>query len=269
MPDDALLFRKLNAFLEPRPEEVALIRALTERRCELAPGAMLVREGEANDCAYALLSGWAIRFRTLDDGRRQILNVVLPGDMLALDAHVIDPAPASAAAITACHAAVFPPADILRMLAEQPRLAGALLWATAREEAFLGERLVSLGRRAAIDRVGHFFVELYHRLRLIGLAEETSFRVPLNLDHISDALGLSVVHASRTFGRLRNLNLLVRRGAAITLPDRAQLEARVEFPGLYLPRRLGAGERYLRAAFAANPSPGPALPALRAGDRGL
>ncbi|MCW5770845.1 MAG: Crp/Fnr family transcriptional regulator [Rhodospirillaceae bacterium] len=248
------MFRKLDLFIDMDAQERALLRSLLEQSREVPTGTALVKEGEGNEWSYVLITGWAHRHRTLTDGRRQLLNVVLPGDIAALDAHVISPAPASVTTLTACRVAVFAPSQTLQLIAHGPRLAASLLWMTAREEAFLGERLVSLGRRPAIDRVAHLFVELYHRLRLVGLAGNDEFVAPLTLEHVADALGLSVVHASRTFSRLRDMNLLVRRNAQIRILDLPALEARVEFPGLYLRRGLSPGERYLRGPF------GPASP---------
>jgi len=36
-----------------------------------------------------LLSGWAIRFKSLSDGRRQVLGIILPGDLIGVEAHVL------------------------------------------------------------------------------------------------------------------------------------------------------------------------------------
>jgi CRP-like cAMP-binding protein len=250
MTASAHFLRKLEAFLEPTDEEAAFLARVLEKQQEAAARKTLVAEGEGHAASYVLLDGWSMRHKTLSDGRRQILGVVLPGDLIGLEAHLLDRASASVTTLTRCTVAEFKPAATVRMLAEHPRLASMLLWATAREEAFLGERLVSLGRRPAIDRVAHLFVELYHRLRLVGIADGPVFGAPLNLDEIGDALGLSVVHVSRTIGRMRELGLLERRNHTITIRDLGELERRVEFPGLYIGRRLAAGERFLRARFA-------------------
>src|SRR6185295_5804769 len=119
--------------LDPTPEERAFLGKILGRRRECAAGQTLVVEGETHAATFIALEGWAARHKALDDGRRQILNMILPGDMIGLDAHVIEHAPASVTTLTACTLAEFPPAATVRMLAEHPRLAAALLWATARE----------------------------------------------------------------------------------------------------------------------------------------
>src|SRR5262245_38604794 len=47
-------------------------------------GATILAEGTHSAQLFTLLSGWAFRFKTLEDGRRQILNYVLPGDLIGL-----------------------------------------------------------------------------------------------------------------------------------------------------------------------------------------
>lgn len=249
MPVTDSFYRKLGAFLEPNPAEHAFLDRVLDRRRDAKAGETLIAEGEANASSYIMLDGWAARHKALADGRRQILSFVLPGDVVGIEAHLIAEATASVTTLTRCTVAEFRPAAIVRLLAEHARLAAALMWATAREEAFLGERMLSLGRRPAIDRVGHLFVELYHRLRLVGLAQGEAYEAPLNLDQISDALGLSVVHVSRTMGQLRASRLMDRRSHRIVLLDRPRLENKVEFPGLYLGRPLGEGQRFLRPPF--------------------
>lgn len=49
-----------------------------------AAGATLPLEGQTDAPLYTLLSGWAFRFKTLSDGRRQILNFLLAGDFIGV-----------------------------------------------------------------------------------------------------------------------------------------------------------------------------------------
>src|SRR5581483_7773816 len=137
MAPDEPFFRKLRAFLEPSAEETAFIHRILARTQTSEAGQPLLREHEAHPASYVVLDGWSVRHKTLSNGRRQILNVILPGDLVGLEAHVIARASASVTTVTASLLAEFKPAATIRMLAEHPRLAASLLWATSREEAFL------------------------------------------------------------------------------------------------------------------------------------
>jgi CRP-like cAMP-binding protein len=242
--------RKVAAFIAPREAEAAFINAhLLGVQRALLRGETLLHEGTPANNAYVLLNGWAIRFNALSDGRRQILSVLLPGDLIGLDAHLLSQSTASVSAITSCTVAEFRATALVEMLQRQPRLAATLLWMTTREEAFLGERLLSVGRQTAFERVGHFLVEIYHRLKLVGLVDGNSFEYPLTLDFLADAVGMSVVHASRTMQLLQSAKLLRRKNRRIEMLDLERLERETEFAGLYIGRRLAAGEHFLSPKF--------------------
>ena len=242
--------RKVAAFLTLRSSENSFIEAqLLGNRRALPRDTTLLQQGEPAENAYVLLSGWAIRTKSLSDGRRQVLGIILPGDLIGAEAHVLAASSATVATLTPCILTEFRAAAIVEMLKKEPRLATSLLWMIAREEAFLGDRLLSVGRQSAFERVGLFFVELYHRLKLVGLVEETSFEYPLTLDILADALGMSMVHASRTMQKLRSAQLVRRVNRRLHILDLETLERKTEFAGLYLGRRLVEGERFLRPKF--------------------
>ena len=242
--------RKVAAFITLRRPETEFIDAqLLGNRRALPRGATLLHQGEPAENAHVLLSGWAIRYKSLSDGRRQVLGILLPGDLIGTEAHVLAEASATVATLTPCTVTEFRATAIVEMLAQQPRLAASLLWMTAREEAFLGERLLSVGRQSAFERVGHLFVELYHRLKLVGLVDGTSFEYPLTLEIVADALGMSMVHASRTMQLLRAAHLVRRDKRRVRILSLEKLERETEFSGLYLGRRLAEGEHFLTPKF--------------------
>jgi CRP-like cAMP-binding protein len=102
---------------------------------------------------------------------------------------------------------------------EYPRLGTAILWAASRDEAMVVEHLVSIGRRSAIERTAHFFLELCERLRLVGLGTEKEFSCPLNQYVLADALGLSPIHVNRVLRQLRERRLLTLKGRKVTIHD--------------------------------------------------
>ena len=78
----------------------------------------------------------------------------------------------------------------------------------SRDEARVVEHLVSVGRRTAIGRTAHFFMELAERLVLIDLATPNAFRFPLTQNVIADALGLTSIHVNQVLRQLREQELL-------------------------------------------------------------
>jgi len=184
-----------------------------------------------------LQEGWASCYKDLPDGRRQIITFSVPGDCLGLRSVLLRTADHSFTAITDATVSAVDAPQVLRSVTEFPRLGAALLWAASRDEAMVVEHLVSIGRRSAIERTAHFFMELAERLNLIGLATETEFECPLSQFVLADALGLTSIHINRVLRQLRELNLLTIRKKTVTIHDLAGLRKLAGYRGGYLSAR--------------------------------
>ena len=99
------------------------------------------------------------------------------------------------------------------------------------------EHLVNIGRRSAIERTAHFFMELAERLNLIGQATETEFKCPLSQFVLADALGLTAIHVNRVLRQLRERQLLTVRKGSVSIHDLAGLRKLAGFQGGYLNAR--------------------------------
>jgi CRP-like cAMP-binding protein len=181
-------------------------------------------KGEAKPLLIA--SGWAAAVAHLEDGRRQIVSLFLPGD-------VIDPAPdlqdgvepmamttvRTMEASTLTAALETEPNAALRPLSEA--------WAAARRAAQsrLVRHIVRLGRLSAYERTADLFLELHGRLRRAGVADDRGMPLPLTQEMLADHLGLSVVHMNRTLQQLRRDGLIASRGGQMVFPDRTRLAA--------------------------------------------
>jgi CRP-like cAMP-binding protein len=194
----------------------------------------LISQGEAYRCGYMLHTGWAIRAKTLPNGRRQILNFVLPGDVVGLAAPFFTIADYSVTTIGPTHVAEMTFARFAEIFHTQPRLGAALCWQLAQEEAIISEHLVNIGRRDAYTRIGHLFAELYWRLDTVGLVQDFTYALPLSQTMLADALGLSFVHISRTIRRLRQDGLVEVHGPRVVIYDLPALERAVDFEHAYL-----------------------------------
>ena len=109
-----------------------------------------------------------------------------------------------------------------------------------RDEAIAVEHLVSLGRRSAIERTAHFFLELKDRLWLAGITGENGFECPLNQYLLSDALGLTAVHLNRVLRQLREKGLMTVKDNRVVIDDVTGLVNLAGYDNAYLdqPRPL-------------------------------
>lgn len=186
-------------------------------------GTDLYSEGEPWHELYTVLSGWLYYYKLLEDGRRQITKIVLPGDFVGFQPDLSGRLDHSAQTLTEVRLCVFPRDNFLKLCKAHPELALRLAWMVARDVESAVEGLTSIGRRSARERVAHFLLGLYYRVRLHDPnAANTSIAMPLTQEHIGDALGLTAVHVNRTLRGLRNDGLLQvsNRTLQVLEPDR-------------------------------------------------
>jgi CRP-like cAMP-binding protein len=187
------------------------------------------------------LEGNAIRYRILHDGRRQIVDIILPGDVVGTLGSFTESTLYSTKALTEVVVAVLPFARINSLVETHPRLAAKMFLSFSNEATIYAEHLVDLGRRSALERVAHFLLELLTRLRNVGLADGQSFKIPLTQELIADALGLSIPHVNRVLRRLREDNLVVIEDQRVSVQDIDALSELADFDSGYL-SRLSSGE---------------------------
>ncbi len=198
---DALL-RKLGSFCPLNREDAALIASLSTNPRSVNAHENIIREGEVPRNVHLVTSGFAIRYKLLKDGSRQIFAYLLPGDFCDLHVFLLDEMDHGIAALSDCTVVDIPRDAILR-LTERPAIARALWWATLVDESTLREALVNMGRRQAEQRVGHFLCELLVRLEVVGLVSDDSFELPITQSDLADTMGLSNVHINRVLQQLR------------------------------------------------------------------
>ena len=204
---NACRLRRTGAFTPVQPEQLDFIQRFRADTATVPAGAAVVHENQANARLFTVYSGWAFRYKTLSDGRRQILNFLLPGDLVGLQQEFGDASMHGVEALTDCTLCVFPSDGLWALFREHPRLGYDITWLSAHEEGHVDDHLLTAGRRNATERVAMLLMHLYRRMERIGLVEGGSVAFPLNQQHIADALGLSLVHTNKTLRRLSALGL--------------------------------------------------------------
>jgi len=227
---------KLAQLVSLSADEIAVLADLQSPTREIRRNREIVSEGEGYDGLLVLVKGVGIRYRILRDGRRQILNITLPGDFIGFPGCFFERALYSITALTDCIVSAIPFAQLLGVLETSPRLAAAIFWSFSCEAAMYAEHLIDVGRRSALERVAHFLLELLARLQAIGLADECSYRMPLTQELVADALGLSVPHVNRTLKQLREENLVAIEGHKVVIKNVQALGRLADFEKTYLSR---------------------------------
>jgi len=238
------LTRKLAQLVPLTAGEIAVLRDVQSATRLIGRNREIISEGRKYDGLLVLIEGVSIRYRVLHDGRRQVLNIALPGDFIGFPGCFFEHALYSITAMTDCVVSAIPFAQLLGFFETRPRLAAAIFWSFSCEAAMYAEHLIDVGRRSALERVAHFLLELLTRLQTIGLAEERSYHMPLTQELIGDALGLSVPHVSRTLKQLREQDLVAIESQRAVIKNVEALSRLADF------ERTNLSRFHLRDQFA-------------------
>jgi CRP-like cAMP-binding protein len=206
-------------------EELEFMRRFKTGEVTLAPGETLLMEGQGSRALFTVLAGSGTRYKTLEDGRRQVINFLLPGDFIGMQASLMGEMKHSVAASSEMRLCRFNRADLWTLFRSYPERAYALTWIGAVEEHFLGEAIATLGQRDAAQRLGWALMRLHGRLAAAGLARGASVPLAFRQQDLADALGLSLVHTNKTLARFRRLGLANWSRGRLSIPDRTRLAA--------------------------------------------
>ncbi|MBV9461766.1 MAG: Crp/Fnr family transcriptional regulator [Bradyrhizobium sp.] len=229
------IVRRLNALRRLSEKGIATLRAVVrERPAKAAAGEDLVCEGDRCDSVRLFLSGWACRYKALEDGRRQILSFILPGDTCDAYIYLLSSMDHSIATLTPVTFCELDRTAFERLMAADASVAEAFHSETLTARAIQREWGINLGRRDALERVAHIICELFERLRAVGLTDGHSFAFPVTQMDLADATGLSTVHLNRTLQELRGAGLITLRDRSLTIVDLQALRGTAMFNPNYL-----------------------------------
>ncbi|AXQ94911.1 Crp/Fnr family transcriptional regulator [Cereibacter azotoformans] len=216
--------RRKPLFLPFSDRELSFMEAFKVGELVVGPNVMLLEEGQGSAHLFTVLRGLGIRSTMLENGRRQVINFLFPGDFVGLQAGLAGEMRHSVESTTPMVLCVFNRADLWTLFREEPERAYDLTWIAAVEEHFLGETIASLGQRDAIERLAWALLRIHERLSSVGLSEEGKVPMPWRQQDLADALGLSLVHTNKTIRRLREIGLAHWSAGTLSI-DRERLAA--------------------------------------------
>ncbi len=200
--------RALPLFLPHSADELTLLESLKKRELVLGSDETLIHEGQTDAALYTLLSGWAFRFKTLSDGRRQILGFLMAGDFFGVQQKMGDSAAHGVSTLTDTRFCVFQRDALWELHRQQPTMGFNITWLTAHEESLVDDNLLSVGRRSAEERVAALLIQLFKRAAALQTdGGRAGVPFPLTQQHIADGLGLSLVHTNKTLRKLERRGL--------------------------------------------------------------
>ncbi len=169
----------------------------------------VVLRADASDLPAMLIHrGVAYRSLALPDGRRSIVDLLLPTDIVGLDHAVMGSSSHEVIAANTLGYRLLKPARV-RELLRDPRVALRALAVSVEERWRADRHLTAITRLDARGRLAAMILGVYERLRRQELISRPTFNLSLTQDQIADHLGITMVHVSRTLRRLREEKIVI------------------------------------------------------------
>jgi CRP-like cAMP-binding protein len=236
---DSPLLKKLMQFSDFSDDDKQLINELsTARVSQYAAREDIVREGEHSADIHIVVSGLACSYKHLEDGSRQIMAFLVPGDPCDSEIFILDAMDHSIGTLTPSTIAAVSGSRMKELLLSRSNIALAFWWNTLQDEGVLRERIIDEGRRDAYTRIGFLIYEIFVRMRAFGVIDDRTFEFPVTQTDLADATGLTPVHVNRMLKQLREKNLIAIDGKTWTIlnPDGLRKASCYEASYLHLDR---------------------------------
>ncbi|MGQ4880010.1 Crp/Fnr family transcriptional regulator [Billgrantia sp. LNSP4103-1] len=174
---------------------------------EVRKGSHIVREGDTLACLHLIEKGWACRYKMLRDGRKPITSLLLPGDISDNGQGLYNRLDFSIKAITPLRFTTIDPESAERLF-ERPRILRLFKASGHMSHSVAMNWIVNVSARDAEGRIANLLCECYARSYAAGLTYQGRYFFPLTQEEMSDVLGLSSVHVSRSMNKIKRKGLI-------------------------------------------------------------
>ena len=204
------------------PAEIAFLERLEAKPVPVKRGQIIVEEGDPASHAFVLMTGWVLSCTRYPDGSHQVRRLHFPGDLLAMPSVPMRHHAEDLIAISDALIAPFPRAALADLFG-MPRLAAIMYMLAQAERITAGDRLASIGHNSARARMAFLLVDILHRLRSADRSVGNAFYMHLTREEIAHVIGMTPVHASRTWSALLADNLIRCERRTVTVLDEQEL----------------------------------------------
>ncbi|MFD2740087.1 Crp/Fnr family transcriptional regulator [Sulfitobacter aestuarii] len=227
------LVMKLSRYVTLGPEDRARLAKIEKTERNYATHTDVYRLADRNTELFVVKEGWAFSYVDMPNGRRQIVQLHHPGDIIGLRDVALNcrsTTLSTAEPVTLCP---FPKSALDLILRESPRLSALLLSIALREQVTFIDLLRAMGRMSAEERIGYLFLDLIARLRITNPSMTDTFRLPLTQSQIADYLGLTNVYVSKTLLQMEQKGYLQRGDGKVRLLREEALIELTDFTNHY------------------------------------
>ena len=222
---DSCIVEKFKNFIDLTEDEKALLVSLEETKTHYTQGENIILKGEESRDIFVISDGWASISSSLDKNETSILDYRMSGDVAGISELSFDYSLYDLKALTDLEVCPFPKKSLSEMVRKAERLCTTFYSILSREQSILYERIISLGRRTAIEKVAHFILELSIRSLMINATHKEEFFWPFDQQSLADALGISSKQVNRSLKELRDNEYIDYSRKTLKIVDREKLQA--------------------------------------------
>ena len=183
--------------------------------------------GDHMEFVASVVTGIASLAQTMEDGRTQMVGLLLPSDFIGRPGR--DSAPYNVVAVTDLTLCCFRKKPFEELMARTPHLSARLLEMTLDELDSAREWMLLLGRKTAHEKIASLLAIMATRdaaLRKQTPSDGISFDLPLTREAMADYLGLTLETVSRQISGLKKSGVIQLEGKRhVTVPDFGRLLA--------------------------------------------
>lgn len=203
-------------------DDLSALSAIGRRRA-LAAGHVLTWAGDDNVLCANVVSGILKVTASTANGREQIVGLVFAGDFVGQLFE--ETSSLTVTALVDSELCVYPRERFERVMTEVSAIERTLLRRTLASLNDARERMLTLGKRGAQERVAGFLLDLVDRTAVPTADGAIRIDVPVSRGDMADFLGLTIETVSRQLTRLKGIGAITleRGGRSIGVRDRTAL----------------------------------------------
>ena len=203
------------------PEQARAVTLMQAPPRNVPSRTQLGRPGEP--AKYVIRDGWAFVYTLLANGERQVINFLLPGDLVRTGCDADGSAELSVETITNAVISEISSDSVRDATRQWPELLKFFFRLQGQAVLALVDQVVDLGRRDSRARLAQLLLKLERRLLAVGHAGPDGYHFPASQYLIADSLGLTAIHVNRVLRGLREEGVATLRNERVTIHDRARL----------------------------------------------
>ena len=227
------LVTKLSHYISLSDADLKRLAALEKSERTFSAGEEVYQGGDMNNDLYVVKHGWAFSYTDLPDGRRQIVKIHHPGDVIGFPDVALKHATTTLRTVEDVCLCPFPKTALDEILEESPKLSALLMSIAMRDHVVLIDVLRAMGRMSAQERVSYMLLDLISRLRITNRQMTDTIRLPMTQSQIADYLGLTNVYISKTFIRMEQNGFIQREQDTVRLLEQDKMIELTDFHDRY------------------------------------